>query len=537
MKKVYIAASGDLRPAANENCWPAQAAMEEGLFEAIRAVGWEPVRAHAYDPVRKHGFIASQREGLDVFKNIPSDAPVIVAESVWQYSHHVYPGLIQHRGNILTVANWDCTWPGLVGVLNLNACLTKAGVKYASLWAESFTESKFRSDLKNWLETGEAEHDLSHVQPAEYVTLPPSDKALGEQLAAELTASRPIMGIFDEGCMGMYNGIIEDALLFPMGIYKERLNQSALYYETTQVSDDEAQEAFDWMIQRGMKFHFGTDDATELTVKQVLTQCKMYIAAARIADDFGVSLIGIQYQQGLKDLLPASDLVEGMLNNTDRPPVRSRDGKRILFEGEPIIHFNEADQCAGIDALLINRVHKALNQPVETTLHDVRWGDWDPTGTTKEYVWEFLISGAVPPAHNGGWNKSQGMRQDAMYFPFGGSTIQGTSHPGEIVWSRVYVADGRLNMDVGRGESADLPEEETQRRLNLSTTVWPIMNGILYGVSRDQFMAKHKSNHIQVVYANSVEEADRAARVKVAMARKMGFNVNFCGTLKDGSRW
>ena len=47
----------------------------------------------------------------------------------------------------------------------------------------------------------------------------------------------------------------------------------------------------------------------------------MYIAAVRIADDFGCDTIGIQYQQGLKDLLPASDLVEGTLNNADRPPV------------------------------------------------------------------------------------------------------------------------------------------------------------------------------------------------------------------------
>ena len=43
------------------------------------------------------------------------------------------------------------------------------------------------------------------------------------------------MGIFDEGCMGMYNAIIPDELLNPMGVYKERLSQSALYYETTQV--------------------------------------------------------------------------------------------------------------------------------------------------------------------------------------------------------------------------------------------------------------------------------------------------------------
>ena len=54
----------------------------------------------------------------------------------------------------------------------------------------------------------------------------------------------------------------------------------------------------------------------------------MYIAAMRIADDFGCATIGIQYQQGLKDLLPASDLVEGTLNDSNRPPVKSRDGSR-----------------------------------------------------------------------------------------------------------------------------------------------------------------------------------------------------------------
>lgn len=527
--QVFIVASGDLRPQANLDCWPAQAAMEADLFAAIEALGFEPVRAHPYDPVRKHGFIASQREGLEIFSTIPKTAPVVVAESVWQYSHHVYPGLTQHRGPILTVSNWDCTWPGLVGLLNLNACLTKIGVRYSSLWAESFEEPKFRRDLKTWLEGGQISYDLSHVTPAAECTLPAADLALGEKLARELSDSHPIIGIFDEGCMGMLNGIIEDALLFPMGIFKERLNQSVLYYETTRVSDAEAQEVFDWMINRGMDFQFGTDGRTELIPEQVLGQCKMYVAAARIADDFGCSLIGIQYQQGLKDLLPASDLVEGMLNNTDRPPVKSRDGKRILFEGKPIIHFNEVDQCAGLDALLINRVHEALNQPVETTLHDVRWGGFDPTGTVKEYVWEFLISGAVPPAHNGGWDHSHGMRQDAMFFPFGGSTLQGTSHPGEIIWSRVYVADGCLNMDLGRGQSVALPEEETQRRLQMSTPVWPIMNAVLYGVSRDQFMAKHKSNHIQVVYANSAAEADQAMRVKAAMASALGIRVNYCG--------
>ena len=56
------------------------------------------------------------------------------------------------------------------------------------------------------------------------------------------------------------------------------------------------------------------------------SQLKMYVAALRIADDFGLDAVGIQYQQGLKDVVPASDLAEGLLNNVERPPVRSRDG-------------------------------------------------------------------------------------------------------------------------------------------------------------------------------------------------------------------
>ena len=91
-------------------------------------------------------------------------------------------------------------------------------------------------------------------------------------------------------------------------------------------------EVLRWLQKKGMKFQFGSDEATELTEGQVLLQCKMYVAALRIADEFGCDTIGIQYQQGLKDLAPASDLVEGLLNNADRPPV-AREG-RVLFEGE-----------------------------------------------------------------------------------------------------------------------------------------------------------------------------------------------------------
>ena len=160
-------------------------------------------------------------------------------------------------------------------------------------------------------------------------------KRSGTALAAELRRNKAIMGVFDEGCMGMYNAIIPDELLHPTGVFKERLSQSALYAEMQCTSDSEAQEVRSWLDRKGMRFPTGRDPETELTDDQILQQCKMYIAAMRIADDFGCGVIGIQYQQGLKDLAPASDLAEGLLNNVDRPPVRARGNGRVLYENEP----------------------------------------------------------------------------------------------------------------------------------------------------------------------------------------------------------
>jgi hypothetical protein len=537
-KQVYLVANGDLRLSANQKCWGEQAKMEQTLSAAIAEMGHEVVRAHPYKADQQHGFIQSQKEGMEVFAAMDPKAPLIVAESAWQYSHHVLPGLIGRRGPLLTAANFSGAWPGLVGMLNLNGSLTKAGVRYSTIWSVDFTDEFFRSSVAAWLSHGRCKHKASHVTKLKNVRIGGKERKLGESLSDELARGKAILGVFDEGCMGMYNAIIPDELINPMGIYKERLSQSALYYETTRVSDEEAWGVRRWMEERGMKFKTGQNEQDDLTDSQIHHQCKMYVAALRIADDFGCHAIGIQYQQGLKDLLPASDLVEGTLNNSDRPPVRSRDGSRVLYEGQPLPHFNEVDECAGVDGLMTYRLHRAMGQPVENTLHDLRWGDMDASGTVGEFVWVLEISGSVPPAHlDGGWAGAVSERQPSMYFRLGGGTIKGVSRPGEIIWSRIYIADGELRMDLGRGEAVRLPQEETQRRWDMTTPQWPIMHAITYGVSRDQMMGRHKANHIQLAYADSPEAADKAMLAKAAMAEAMGMAVAVCGSRKDGSGW
>ncbi len=103
-KDVLLVASGDLRISANQNCWAAQQEMERLLTAAIEKQGYQVTRKHAYDKKQGHGFIASQAEGMRVFSDIDPDAKLIVAEAVWQYSHHLLPGLLTHRGPILTRA-------------------------------------------------------------------------------------------------------------------------------------------------------------------------------------------------------------------------------------------------------------------------------------------------------------------------------------------------------------------------------------------------------------------------------------------------
>ena len=508
--------------------------MEAALGTAVAAEGFTLARGHAFKQRVGHGFFASQREGLEVFRHLDPDVPLIVAEAVWQYSHHVLPGLTTHRAPILTVANWSGQWPGLVGMLNLNGSLTKAGVRYSTLWGEDFTDRGFRGRLRQWLTRGRIAYDTSHVRPLGDLTVPPRAARRGIRLAGTLRREKAILGVFDEGCMGMFNAIIPDHALHACGVFKERLSQSALYAETMTVSDREADAVRAWMERHGMRFHFGRDHATHLTRSQVRLQCKMYVAAVRIADDFGCDAIGIQYQQGLKDLLPASDLVEGTLNNSQRPPVRSRDGTRVLFAGRPVTHFNEVDECAGLDGLLTQRVHASLGQPVENTLHDVRWG----AEFGGEYVWVFLISGAAPPAHFiGGWKGAEGFRQPAMYFPNGGSTLRGISKPGEIVWSRIYVEDEALHMDIGRGAAVALPRDETERRWQGTTPQWPIMHAVTYGVSRDQFMAKHQANHVQVAYGATAAAADECLMTRAALAQALGIDVNVCGDRRRGRGW
>ena len=122
------------------------------------------------------------------------------------------------------------------------------------------------------------------------------------------------------------------------------------------------------------------------------------------------------------------------------------------------------------------------------------------------------------------------MRQPPMYFPLGGGTLSGVSKPGEIVWSRVFIMDGALHVDLGRGTVVELPPEETRRRLDATTPQWPIMHAVLHGVTPrpDDGPAQGQPRPGRV-RRRTPDSADRALLAKAAMFDAMGVAVHLCG--------
>ena len=525
---VVLINNADLRETSNRKCWPVAAAFEERLTEVLKAqFGKVLKRAHSYCPDRGHGFIGSQREGTGVMAAIPPDLPLIVLSTTWQYSHHIAAGLAAHRGPILLLANFSGTWPGLVGMLNLAGTLTSLDVGYSRLWSEDLTDRLFLDGLAAWLRDGTIDHDLSHLVPvsADHEVLASNDGRIGVDIARRSLWSKEIVGAFDLVCMGMLNGAFPVKSMIDIGMPIEGLSQSDLLVEMDQVPMEERAACLAWYEARGMRFDFGTDDATDLTREQVLSQCAMLIALARYVDRFGLTAVGVQYQQGLARSCPASDFAEGALGSTERFPIIGDDGREIRA-GKPIPHFNEVDLGSAIPQVLFYRLLQHFGGCAETTLHDVRWGS-EYEGT---FYWDFEISGAVPFGHlKGGIAGATGYRQQPAIFPKGGSTIAGQCRAGRFLWGRAHYVGTDVHLHLGTGTAVELPDAEFQRRRAATSPEWPLMNAVLDGIDRDQLMAGHQSNHVTVAY---VREGDLPAvfRAAVAQATTHGIKVTVAGS-------
>ena len=525
--EVLLVTNADLRESANQQCWPMQNKFEEKLQTALSSrFAYKARRAHLYKADKGHGFISSQREGSDLFATIDPDSPVIVLMTAWQYSHHLAPSLAKHRGPILLLANFDGTWPGLVGQLCLAGTLTGLGRAYSRLWSANFDDEFFFKGLDAWLKTGKIAHDTSylHAVTAAHPASATPAWAIGQRVGEYILQHKEIIGLFDSFCMGMMNGVFPQKALVDIGMPLESLSQSALLVEMDKVPQKLREECLAWYEARGMNFKFGTDPAKELTREQVLEQCAMMIAMARVTERFGLSCVGVQYQQGLAHSCAASDFAEGAIGSTERFPIPNENGD-IIRPGKPITCANEVDMGTAIPQTMLWRLLDSLGLPSETTLHDIRWGsEFDGA-----FYWDFEVSGAVPFEFiKGGIKGATGYRQPTMFFPKGGSSIAGQGKAGRLLWARAHYEETQVFMHIGTGTAVELPEAEFERRRRATTYEWPLLNCTLDGVGRDDLMAGHQSNHISIAYV-AEDKLQDVLRAFVAQALTQNIKVLVAG--------
>ena len=536
IQEAILTSSGDILRSDTSGCGPILAVIERELTAAFNREGVRVKRAFSAERWSGQGVAPSERIEEDVLTGIDSQANLVVIATGSRCAHLVVSALRSHRGAILTVANWPGELPGISELLNLNGSLARAGIPFSTLWSRDFQDERFRSGLRAWIEQKEVIYNMSRVRDLNLGELPPAAIELGTHLAATFNERKVTLGIFDGSYRDVNDGRIDDEVLSPSGVYTQHLNLSSLVTRMRTVSNSDAFTVWQWLDERGLVFASGSDETYELTSAQILTQCKMYIAAVRIAHEFGWDVISIQSGNGWKDLV-APGFIGGLLNSAERPPVYGERSGQELFAGEPLPHLSHADDCAGLDALVTIRSWRSLKLDPTNALYDLCWPEHCRREGFEDFVWALQIPVAAPANHLiDGYAGASSDRAPRWYSPLGGGTLNGIVKPGEIVWSRLFAERGIVHADIGTGRMLTLSPHETERQWKNAATHWPLVSAIFHGISVDTFIAGHCATQVNIAYAADALSAVRALAVKAATLHARGVVVHLCGevTLDEG---
>jgi L-fucose isomerase-like protein len=427
----------------------------------------------------------------------------------WTYAPHTVDGVAGKDHPLLLASNFSGTWPGLVALLNTGASLESVGREASRIWssaADWTADTTFMERLDEWCTSGRIRYDTGELRTS--AAIRPEALALASRVADGIRRRRVIALMLGDTSMGMINGYFGPRLLYPIGFTEHKVDQAWLIDRSRSVAEKRVDDAFQFVQDHGVVFHWNEQDAADFTPAATREQLRGYLTVLDLLDEFKADCVGWQYQLGLLKLLPPSDFAEGLLNSHCRPE----------GNGRVVITSTEADQGNLIPMELMKRVLLARGLPEAVMFHDVRWG----ARHEGRFLWVLLNSGSCSAyAFNHNVDSLAGVhsyRQPAGYFPIPGGTFAGSSLPGAITWARSWIdRTGRLVMDLGRGESVALPEEVRESWWRGTTRQWPFMAADL-GCGVETIMAHYMSNHIAVAYGDILAEM-------VALSQSLGFHI------------
>jgi L-fucose isomerase-like protein len=501
-KRIAVFWPGDARAKPNELATPNMLEATAQIDKALRKLGREPYRVE--------GFLAKPHESIE--KLGPIDDPMIGVCVHWFYGPHTTDGVVGKDNPLLLASNFSGRWPGLVGLLNTGACLESLDRPFSRAWTEAadWTQDEtFMARLDEWCTTGNIRYAEDQIRYHAPVTREAA--ALAAEVAAEIRRRRVLLMMLGDTSMGMINGYFGPRLLNKHGFTEHKIDQAWIIDRGKRIADKRIQDALNFCVAAGLKFHWGEKGTTDFDETSTKEQLRDYLVVLDLLSEYKADCLGWQYQLGLIPLRPPSDLAEGLFNSTCRPE----------SNGDTVACATEADQGNAVPMEMMKRLLKKKGLHQAVMFHDVRWGGRHD----DRFLWVLLNSGSCGAyAFNHDPKTLAGThsyRQPIVYFPTPGGTFAGESLPGKMTWARAYIRKGALWMDVGQGEVVKLPPAVRDQWWEGTTREWPFMAADM-GISQETLMAHYLSNHVAVAYGDIFGEM-------VALSQELGFKVRVLG--------
>lgn len=448
-KVVDIYLPLDSRNEPNAEVWPVAMNQLKELTQVIEKCGWE---ANVLNPDKP---VASVAEGMQVVKKAKGER-FINFMAGWAYPDFSVSPMWQLLRDVpmLMLGSAIPDFPGAVGLLATAAGTEHVGISTNRLFVENFEDHYSYSDaIDSFLNKGS--YNPAYPEPID-ILVTEAHRLKAKEVINQLKGS--IYGAVGPRSMQMWNKISEADFLKYFGISREGFDGLRLLKMTEKIPDKRAEEALNFLIDKGMDIRLGTDPKKHLTKDMVIFQMKVYFALLELKKQFGLDFLGVQDQLDWIEYYPSTDLTLGILNNKLRPE----------SDGKTVVAATEADDGAAITM----QVLKLLSGGEPVGFNDLRY--WNP----QQGLYWFVNSGALAPyfahgSHNslkGAWSE----RQTYMYFKQGGGTCSVIVQiPGVVTWARFSYRNHQLYLAAGRGVTDVPTEKQWKERSERCSPDWP----------------------------------------------------------------
>ncbi len=448
-KVVDIYLPLDSRNEPNAEVWPVAMNQLKELTQVIEKCGWE---ANVLNPDKP---VASVAEGMQVVKKAKGER-FINFMAGWAYPDFSVSPMWQLLSDVpmLMLGSAIPDFPGAVGLLATAAGTEHVGISTNRLFVENFEDHYSYSDaIDSFLNKGS--YNPAYPEPID-ISVTEAHRLKAKEVINQLKGS--IYGAVGPRSMQMWNKISEADFLKYFGISREGFDGLRLLKMTKKIPDKRAEEALNFLIDKGMDIRLGTDPKKHLTKDMVIFQMKVYFALLELKKQFGLDFLGVQDQLDWIEHYPSTDLTLGILNNKLRPE----------SDGKTVVAATEADDGAAITM----QVLKLLSGGEPVGFNDLRY--WNP----QQGLYWFVNSGALAPyfAHGshdslkGAWSE----RQTYMYFKQGGGTCSVIVQiPGVVTWARFSYRNHQLYLAAGLGVTDVPTEKQWKERSERCSPDWP----------------------------------------------------------------